>query len=139
MLDENQLQKLRQCLASHTIMDVVQLPDSAQLPDSTEKYFILTADETFILLISSETSPLIVKSAGGRAATRSHSAPAPAHGGANRDADFYRFYGPKELRYLAQEATANFKSHSVEDREDAPCSAHFSVAQRNSITDRDSG
>jgi Phosphotransferase enzyme family len=63
MLDENQLRKLRQCLASHTIIDVVQLPDRTQLPDSTEKYFILTTDETFILLISNEISPLMVKRA----------------------------------------------------------------------------
>jgi Phosphotransferase enzyme family len=63
MLDENQLRKLRQSLASHTIIDVVQLPDRTQLPDSTEKYFILTTDETFILLISNEISPLMVKHA----------------------------------------------------------------------------
>jgi hypothetical protein len=76
MLDENQLRELRQRLASHTIIDVVQLPVSTPIPDSTEKYFIRTTDEPFILIISSKVSPLMVK----RAIDRQREAIAHLHG-----------------------------------------------------------
>jgi hypothetical protein len=76
MLDENQLWELRQRLASHTIIDVVQLPTATPRADSTEKYFIRTTTDEFILIISSEISPLLVK----RAVDRQREAIAHLHG-----------------------------------------------------------
>ena len=76
MLSNSLMRDLQACFEPATITAVAPIPSTVSLPDSTTNYAIRTTGDEFILRVSSEVSPLLVK----RAADRQREARAQLRG-----------------------------------------------------------
>jgi phosphotransferase family enzyme len=66
MLGNSLLHDLQACFEPETITAVAPMPSTVSLPDSTTNYAIRTTGDEFILIVSSDVSPLLVKRAADR-------------------------------------------------------------------------